>query len=344
MKKKILIIRFSSIGDIVLTTPVIRVLHEQIGAKVHYLTKPSFASIIEVNPNVTKVYTLQEDFDQMIRMLRDEQYDYIIDLHNNIRTRRIKLSLKRPSHSFRKLNFEKWLMVNFKINRLPDKHIVDRYLDTVNFLGVQNDRKGLDFFTPEEKKINVLEKFGFQPNTYVSIVIGATYYTKCLTVDQIAAICEILNMPVLLLGGKQEIKKGQEILNLSKSKNIISACGTFDIFQSASILQQSATIISHDTGLMHIAAALKKPQVVIWGNTIPAFGMYPYYGDENKNINWISFEQKELNCRPCTKLGFDKCPKGHFKCILNHNLSEIASATLNLIRPEDQKNAPMHNS
>ncbi|MEP7321550.1 MAG: glycosyltransferase family 9 protein [Saprospiraceae bacterium] len=340
--KKFLVIRFSSIGDIVLTTPVLRVLHQQVRAEIHYLTKPAFASIIEVNPNVTKVYTLQEDFDQMIRMLRDEQYDYVIDLHHNIRTRRIILALKRPSHSFRKLNFEKWLMVNFKINRLPDKHIVDRYLDTIKFLGILNDQQGLDFFIPDEKKINVFEKFGFQPDTYTCIVIGATYYTKCLTADQIATLCEILDMPVILLGGKQEIEKAEEILSKSNSKNIKSACGAYDIFQSASILNQSAAIISHDTGLMHIAAALKKPQIVIWGNTIPGFGMYPYYG--NENIKWISFEQKGLSCRPCTKLGFDKCPKGHFKCILDHSLKEIASATVSLINSEDQKDSPILNA
>ncbi|MGB3080150.1 MAG: glycosyltransferase family 9 protein [Saprospiraceae bacterium] len=326
---KILVIRFSSIGDIVLTTPVLRTIHNQSGAEIHYLTKPAFESIISKNPYVKKVITLTEDFEQMIRSLRQENYDHIIDLHHNIRTRRIKFALKKPFHSFQKLNFEKWLMVNFKINRLPERHIVDRYMNAIKFLGIQNDQQGLDFNIPPESAINTFEKFVFKPGTFVSIVIGATYNTKCLTSDQIVQLSELLNLPVILLGGKQEIPKAEEILNKSSSEHIKSACGIFDIFQSASILNQSAAIITHDTGLMHIAAALKKPQVVIWGNTIPAFGMYPYYG--NENIKWISFEQKELNCRPCTKLGFDKCPKGHFKCILNHDLNEIAKAAMSLM-------------
>ncbi len=332
---KILIIRFSSIGDIVLTTPVLRALHNQLGAEIHYLTKPAFESIVSTNLYVKKVLTLSEDFEQMIRSLRQENYDHIIDLHHNIRTRRIKLALKHSFHSFQKLNFEKWLMVNFKINRLPERHIVDRYMNAVKFLGIQNDQLGLDFSIPQGSAVNTFEKFGFKPGTFVSIVIGATYNTKCLTTDQIVRISELLDMPVILLGGKQEIPKAEEILNKSKSKFLKSACGNFDIFQSASILNQSASIITHDTGLMHIAAALKKPQVVIWGNTIPAFGMYPYYG--NENIKWISFEENGLNCRPCTKLGFDKCPKGHFKCILNHDLSKIVSAGVSLIVPEDPK-------
>jgi ADP-heptose:LPS heptosyltransferase len=313
----------------VLTTPVLRILHEHVGADIHFLTKPAFESIIAANPHVKKVWSLDDDFDRMIRSLKFENYDHIIDLHHNIRTRRIRLALKRPFHSFHKLNFEKWLMVNFKINRLPERHIVDRYLDTVKFLGVENDHKGLDFFIPENKKINIVDLFGFAPGSFASIVIGATYHTKCLTADQIAHLSEILDMPVILLGGKQEMDKAKEILRKSNAKDIRSACGIFDLFQSASILDQSATIISHDTGLMHIASALKKPQVVIWGNTIPEFGMYPYYG--NHNIAWVSFEQKSLKCRPCTKLGFDKCPKGHFKCILNHDLTQIASAAKNLI-------------
>ncbi|MEP6647208.1 MAG: glycosyltransferase family 9 protein [Saprospiraceae bacterium] len=322
MRKKILVIRFSSIGDIVLTTPVLRAIDEQIDAEIHYLTKPLFASIVECNPHVRKVIMLSEKLDDTIDELKSENYHHIIDLHHNLRTRRIKMALRLPSHSFRKLNFEKWLMVNFKINRLPDKHIVERYFDTVKFLNVQNDHKGLDFFIPDEKKINVFEEYGFQPDTYASIVIGATYHTKCLTTNQIAELCEFLNMPVILLGGKQEIEKGDGIISRSKSSNVRSAAGKLDLFQSASILNQSRTIISHDTGLMHIAAALKKPQVVIWGNTIPEFGMYPYYG--NENIKWISFEQKSLGCRPCTKLGFDKCPKVHFKCILDHDVKKIA--------------------
>jgi len=149
---KILIIRFSSIGDIVLTTPVVRVLHEKLNAEVHYLTKPAFASIVLANPHVAKVITLSEDFEKLLLMLKGEEYDHIIDLHHNLRTKRLKLALRRPSSSFYKLNFEKWLIVNFKINRLPEKHIVDRYMDTISFLGMSNDHRGLDFFIPPEKK------------------------------------------------------------------------------------------------------------------------------------------------------------------------------------------------
>ncbi len=323
LSKKILIIRFSSIGDIVLTTPVIRCLRLQLDAEIHYLTKPAFANIVLANPNVARVITLSDQFESMVMMLKSENYDYIIDLHHNLRSSRIKLALKRPSISFRKLNFEKWLMVNLKVNKLPDIHIVDRYFETVRSLEISNDGKGLDFFIPEEKNIDVGNVLNLQPQTYTVIVIGAAHATKCMTADQIAALSDLIDRPVILLGGQQEIQKADEIISKSIRKNVKSTCGQFDIFQSASILLQAESVITHDTGLMHIAAALQKSQVVVWGNTIREFGMYPYYGDQQTHQPWHGFEI-DVRCRPCSKLGYPKCPKGHFKCMLDHDLNAIA--------------------
>ncbi|MEQ9415680.1 MAG: glycosyl transferase, partial [Cyclobacteriaceae bacterium] len=126
---KILIIRFSSIGDIVLTTPVIRVLKTQVdNAEIHYATKARFAGLLKENPYVDKLHLLDDKLGLLITDLKREKFDHIIDLHNNLRTRIIKFSLGVKSSSFNKLNWEKWLMVNLKINKLPSLHIVDRYL------------------------------------------------------------------------------------------------------------------------------------------------------------------------------------------------------------------------
>ncbi len=324
MTQKILVIRFSSIGDIVLTTPVIRTLHQQLGAEVHFLTKSAFAPILLSNPHVARVITLADDFDDMFDTLRSQQYDHIIDLHHNIRTKRIKLALARPSTAFQKLNFQKWLLVRFGINRLPDTHIVDRYLGAGDALGIKRDGKGLDVYIPPEKEIDIRTKFGTDPGAYIAIVIGAAHLTKCLTTDQITRLCNSIRRPVILLGGKEEMIKAEAIIKASTSQIVSDASGRFDILQSASIIRQAGVVITHDTGLMHIAAAFHKPQVVIWGNTIPEFGMYPYYGDDK--TRWISIEQKGLHCRPCSKLGFPECPKGHFKCILEHDIDAISGA------------------
>ena len=329
MSRKILVIRFSSIGDIVLTTPVVRALCLQLGAEVHFLTKMAFAPIVQHNPHIVRVFTLSDDVHSLIQELKREEYDYIIDLHHNIRTKRIKIALGKSSSSYYKLNFEKWLLVHTGVNRLPDIHIVDRYMETGAPLGLQKDEHGLDWYIPENKKVDINSEFGVTIGNYVAFVVGAAHATKCLTTEQIISICQQMTTPVILLGGKDETEKANQISVSCATGYVKNGCGRFDILQSSSIIQQAGSIITHDTGLMHIAAALQKKQVVVWGNTIPEFGMYPYYGKAMKQ--WISFEQQELTCRPCSKLGFPKCPKGHFKCMLGHDLSAIAKAAESLI-------------
>jgi ADP-heptose:LPS heptosyltransferase len=327
--KKILVIRFSSIGDIVLTTPVVRALHEQLGADVHFLTKAAFAPILQFNPHVSRVITLAENLEDTLKDLREQNYDQIIDLHHNLRTQRIKSALRKPATPFHKLNFQKWLLVRFGINRLPDVHIVDRYMDAANGLGIASDGKGLDFFIPVDKVVDVQSVFGLTSGSYVSIVTGAAHQTKCMTTEQMIRLCHLLARPVVLLGGKGEMEKADDIIRATKMLQVKNACGKLDILQSASVIQQSGVVITPDTGLMHIAAALGKPQVVVWGNTVPQFGMYPYYSEGQ--TNWVGFEQDQLKCRPCSKLGYPQCPKGHFRCMLDHDLEKIAGAALSLI-------------
>ena len=311
---KILIIRFSSIGDIVLTTPVPRCVKTQLeNAEVHFEKKVQYQSILESNPYVDKVFLLRESLDEFIVDLKKENYDVVLDLHNNLRTRILKWKLGVRSFSFNKLNIEKWLMVNFKINKLPDVHIVDRYLATAKSLGVKNDALGLDYFIPEKDEV----PWDWFPEThrngYVAYAIGAQHETKKLPVDRMIELCTKINRPIVLLGGKEDFENGETVRLAFENKNlptvIFNACGKFNLNQSADIVRKSSVIFSHDTGLMHIAAALKKEVYSIWGNTIPAFGMYPY------RTNYHSLENKDLDCRPCSKIGYHKCPKGHFKCM-----------------------------
>ncbi len=311
---KILIIRFSSIGDIVLTTPVIRCLKQQVaGVEVHFLTKASFASLISPNPYIDKVMMLGSSWDLMIHQLQEEAYDHIIDLHHNLRTLRIKKALKGvPSTSFHKLNIRKWLLTACKINRMPPVHIVDRYLDTVARLGVVNDGKGLDHFIPEAAHITaddipLSHGFGF-----VGVVIGAALNTKKLPLHKLKELCASIPYPIILLGGPEDREAGNEIAATDSIK-IYNACGKFSIHESAALVRLAKYIVTHDTGLMHIAAAFKKPMISIWGNTVPEFGMTPYYGDEA--VPHYMSEVKGLSCRPCSKIGYNKCPKGHFKCM-----------------------------
>jgi ADP-heptose:LPS heptosyltransferase len=325
---KFLIIRFSSIGDIVLTTPVIRCLSEQIkDAEIHYLTKPQFAEILQPNPYISKIHVLKENFIDTIDELKNEFFDYIIDLHNNIRTFRVKRSLCLPAFSFRKLNYEKWMMVNFKINKLPGIHIVDRYFETLDVFDVINDNIGLDYFISDKDEINISEISPQLAGGFIAFVIGAKHNTKRLPVEKISSICKNSGLPVILLGGKEDEIFGDQISGLSEG-NVFNCCGKFNISRSASVVRQANVIITHDTGLMHIAAAFHKKIISVWGNTIPSFGMFPYNAGPDSKI----VEVNGLKCRPCTKIGFTKCPEKHFRCMKDIDENYIISLAKELFK------------
>jgi ADP-heptose:LPS heptosyltransferase len=313
---KILILRFSSIGDIVLTTPVIRCIKQQVpGAEVHYCTKQGFKGILEHNPYVDKLHLLGDSLKELVQQLKAENFDYVVDLHNNLRTRIIKTRLGKPGRSFNKLNYEKWLMVNFKVNRLPHVHIVDRYLAAAAALGVKDDGKGLDYFIPAQDEVDLQTLPAPFQHGYTALAIGAQHYTKRLPTERIIELCEKLQRPVILLGGKEDAAVGEEIAayfqaNSNQSSTIVyNACGRYSLGGSASLVRQAVQVVSHDTGLMHIAAAFQKDIISIWGNTIPEFGMYPF------RTKYTVLEVQGLSCRPCSKIGYSKCPKGHFKCM-----------------------------
>ena len=319
---KFLIIRFSSIGDIVLTTPVIRCLKLQVpDAEVHFLTKKTFSGILANNPYVDKLIVMDSSWDLMMHQLQYEDYDYIIDLHHNLRTLRIKKALKSAkSFSFDKLNIQKWLLTALKINRLPTIHIVDRYLATLRFFNVVNDGKGLDFFLNDKERIKkndlpISHVFGF-----IGIVIGAALDTKKLPIHKLQQLCKALNYPIVLLGGIEDSQAGEEIASVDRIK-VYNACGKYSLAESADLVQKAKLIVTHDTGLMHIAAAFKKPIISIWGNTVPEFGMGPYYG--NEAVSHELSEVSHLGCRPCSKIGYNKCPKGHFKCMELQDMEKI---------------------
>ncbi len=315
--KKFLIIRFSSIGDIVLTTPVIRCLRKKYpNAQIHFLTKVAFAPIVQANPNIDKVFAIEKSTKSVVEKLKKEGYHHIIDLHKNLRSKKVIMALGVKATSFPKLNVEKFLMVKFKMNRLPKIHIADRYFEAVKSLAINNDKEGLDFFIPEQEKIAAKNL----PPQYNALVIGAAHKTKSLTTPQLIKIAKESILPVLLIGGKKEKEIANEITKVV-GENAINTCGEYNLYQSASVIQQASCVITPDTGMMHIASAFNKKIISIWGNTIPAFGMYPYMPQQPNSFK--IFEVKELSCRPCSKIGFDDCPKKHLKCILDIDVDGI---------------------
>ena len=327
---KFLIIRFSSIGDIVLTTPVVRCLKKQVpDAEIHYLVKESFRSVLEHNPYIDKLHFLSDQLETIIPELQKEDYDFVIDLHHNLRSWQVKNRLKKKSFSFHKLNVEKYLLTRLKLNFLPKVHIVERYLKTVENFGVKNDGQGLEYFVAEQEQVGINEIPVSHHSGFIACVIGAGHGTKKLPVHKWKEFCQKLKQPVILLGGKEDREQGNAIAS-ADPVNVFNGCGKFSINGSADLIRRAQVVVTNDTGFMHIAAAFKKPIVSLWGNTIPSFGMYPYYGEnylaKQTHIPFDIMETKKLWCRPCSKLGYQKCPLGNFKCMENIPVDEMINS------------------
>ena len=320
---KILVVRFSSIGDIVLTTPLLRAIKAQrADLELHYLTKKSYASLLDENPHIDRLYAFDKDIREVIPQLKAERYDLIIDLHKNIRTLRLKFALKRPSSSFSKLNVKKWWLVNFKKDKLPNVHVVDRYYAAISPLNIVPDHLPGEVFISEKNQIDTKAKFGVEPKSYITVAIGAQFSTKRMPEKLIAEIIDQMKLSVLIVGGPEDLERAEKICELSAHSSVINTCGTLNILQSASIVAQSSCLLTGDTGMMHIAACFDVPIVSVWGNTVPALGMYPYYPNHSEKFS--IHEVANLSCRPCSKIGFQECPKAHFNCMNMQNIHEIA--------------------
>ena len=326
--KKVLIIRFSSIGDIVWTSPIVRCTKKQLnGVELHYCTKLRYKSMVEANPNIDKIFYLEDSLNDLIKALEKEKYDFIIDLHRNIRTTIIKLRLRTKSKAYDKLRIRRFLYTNFQINFMPNCHVVDRYFEAASPLGIKNDGEGLDYFIPEKDEVESTWLPESHQNGYVAFVIGATGWTKILPFEKMVELCDKINKPIVLIGGEEDFDTGERLekffnsatndahideglKKLGKKTVIFNGCGKFNLSQSAWVVKQAQVVFGHDTGLTHIAAAFKKTVFSIWGGTVPN-NFYPY------GTRFYLIENTKLNCRPCSKSGRSKCPKGHFKCMMD---------------------------
>lgn len=306
---KILVIRFSSMGDIIYTTPVVRCIKKQVpNAEVHFLTKPAFKYIYDDNPYVDKLLLLKPSLSDTINEIKAEKYDHIVDLHNNLRTAIIKLRTGIKATTYKKQPIRKWLSLKFKLKLIAPTHLVDRYLQATKPLGVTNDGKPIDYYIKAGHELSKLLPLSHQ-NGYIAFVIGATHFTKRMPNEKIIGICNQLKLPVVLLGGNDVVANG-DMVAAAVGTNIYNACGVTSLDESVYLVSKAEAIIGFDTGLTHIAEAFNKPIVSVWGGTVPELlGVQPYM------VKDVLVAGIELSCRPCSKFGLEKCPLGHFKCM-----------------------------
>lgn len=315
---KILVIRFSSIGDIIYTTPVIRCVQQQVpGVELHYLTKEKFSFLLRHNPYVDKLILLRPRLAETIHELKKENYDYIIDLHSSLRSTIIKIRLGVRSSTYKKERFRKWLAIRYKINRVKPVHLVDRYLKTVQFLGVKNDQLPVEYFLKGSFDLRKLIPEEYLQG-YLAFIIGATHFTKRMPNEKVIELCQKLRLPVVLLGGK-DVEPNALIIEKAMGSKVYNACGKISFDESVFLVKNAFKIIGFDTGLTHVAEAFNKPIVSIWGSTVPELlGVQPYHVDE------VYQAGVDLPCRPCSRFGRPRCPLGHFKCMYDIDLNKIA--------------------
>ncbi|MBK8623457.1 MAG: glycosyltransferase family 9 protein [Saprospiraceae bacterium] len=310
--KKVLIIRYSSIGDIVLTTPVIRCIRQQWNAEIHFLVKESFVPVLHTNPYITRIHNKEQT---TLEELKNLNFDHVFDLQKNRQSIRLVRRLGRPHTSFDKLNVKKWLLVNTKINILPKQHLVDRYFEALFPLGINNDHLGLDIFYDEDTISPEIK--GLVDAHYDVLVLGAAHNTKRISMSKAREILSLQRHTTILIGGHDVAEMGS--LLKKEFPHAIKMTGKTSLAETSYLIKHAGLVFTGDTGMMHIAAAFQKKIVVLWGNTVPDFGMYPYFGMSDVG-KYLSLEVN-LGCRPCSKLGFNSCPLGHFDCMEKINVS-----------------------
>lgn len=323
--KKILLIRFSSIGDIVLTSLALRCIKNSYPeAEIDFLTKERYVELVSSYPQISKVLLSKNNLWQTSLEIIQQEYDAVIDLHSNFRTRILQQLLPESLSFYRyqKHSFRRILSVWLKRDLYQNEKVPEQYLKALQFLGVENDDKGLEFYIPKKDWIYKMDLPYTHRAGFAVISLGATHFTKKLPYSKWEELIKQLDVPIILIGGEQEVDISEKLEQLDDLK-IVNKCGKYNLHQSASVVAQSVFIITQDTGMMHIAAALKKKTISIWGGTVPYLGFEPYGIYSEKSI---IIENLELNCRPCSKYGRADCPKGHFKCMMDISVEEIIKA------------------
>lgn len=322
--RNVLIIRLSSLGDILLSTPLVRTIKNKYPeVKISFLVKRQYADIFRLNPHISELLLYEPQKDKMSNLtneLKKNKYDLVIDLQNNLRSKEITRSLNTKSLKFFKHSFDKFLLVNFKINNLKKTpQIPERYALTIP--GLKLDDEGIELHT-ENKPSPLLEGKG----KLIGIAPGSKHYTKMWSKHYYEFLGKLLGKSgytVVLFGGKDDIQTCAEIsTNIEGSINL---CNNDDLLQTAADMKRCLVIVCNDSGLMHAACAVKVPVLTIFGSSVKEFGFVPY---KNKNL---ILENNSLTCRPCSHIGRRRCPKGHFRCMLEISPEKVFETLMTLV-------------
>jgi len=343
---KTLVIRFSSVGDIVLSSLLVRVFHLRFPeSQIDYLVKAEFADLVRYNPHISHVLEFPRggtfsDLVNIRRRISASQYDLIIDIHDSLRSRYLCIGAKRVVR-INKRKAARFMFINLKWNLYQmfggTPSVAERYLETVWEFRAFNDNKGLEIFFPEtaeDKALSLLHEAGAVPGQIlIAVCPSARHFTKMWLKERFAEAAAQLSREVkagiVILGSHGEEERctdiERRIREASPETVVVNVAGRLSFPETAAMMDRCEIVITNDSGLMHIAAARKRNVVAIFGSTTKELGFYPY------GTPHIVVENDSLECRPCTHIGRQSCPKGHFKCMNDIPTSRVVEAAHRLL-------------
>jgi heptosyltransferase-2 len=334
---KTLVIRFSSIGDIVLTTPLLRVLRARFpDGQIDFVTKTEFSELVRSNHNLNLTYeydasTGVQGLVALGRRLRKERYTLVVDAHNSLRSRLLRMMLQPATVvTPDKRLFARFMLVHVKKNLYGTPvSVADRYIEPLRNFGIQPDGKGPELHIPDEILFGVSGKIAKLRLHRFERVIGlcpsAKHETKRWPAERFAALgvrlTESQSAKILLFGGSEDAALTSSIAARIAAEHgeesVTDFSGTFSLLETAAAMEFCDVVVTNDTGLMHLASAMGRSLVAIFGSTVREFGFFPF-GERS-----IVEEVDGLPCRPCSHIGRRKCPERHFRCMLDIEVERV---------------------
>ena len=331
---KILVIRLSSIGDIVLTTPFLRRLNARFpDCEMHYVVRKEYASLLREHPKIARLFELDtskgtDELRKLRRTLCNEGYDAVFDLHNNFRSRFLCRNIHAPRHIIRKRTFKRFLLVHFKWNFFRTiVPVPERYIETAAVYGVTPDNEGCDLFVPSDVLENVKAKLvdrGWNPERrLIAIAPGSKHFTKRWPAEKFNEVMRLLmnntGANILILGSSEDK------IHTPGNERVMDFCGEFSLTETIAALRLASLVICNDSGLMHAATSQGAPVLALFGSTVREFGFFPYHARSRV------LEIEGLACRPCSHVGRASCPEKHFRCMNDISPQKVFSIALEML-------------
>lgn len=332
--RKLLVVRLSSLGDILLTTPFIRALKRRFPhSRLDYLTGSRYHELLQNNPHIDHLIIMDEsggkkEIRSIAERIKSENYDAFIDLHGAIRSLQIRRKSKiHPVFTFKKYRFQRVVLILLKRNIYPDDRSMALWmLDVGESLGVQDDGDGLDLFVESEIEHNtrkLLEVKSQNSQTdWIAMAPGARHFTKRWPIDRwidlARRLTDAYDVRIMVLGDDKDRQLGKEIITGIDGQGYNGA-GLFRLSESAAALSCCKVAITNDSGLSHMAAARRIPVIAMFGPTVRAFGFHPF------RVPYRIME-RSLPCRPCSTKGSSRCSLKHFRCMLDITPDDVFHA------------------